>query len=33
VSDNTIRIALGQLKDAGLIANDGTGRGATWRRL
>jgi Fic family protein len=33
VSDNTIRIVLGELKEAGRIANDGTGRSATWRRL
>jgi Fic family protein len=33
VSDNTIRIVLSQLKDSGRITNDGTGRGATWRRL
>jgi hypothetical protein len=33
VSDNTIRIVLGELKVKGIIANDGTGRGATWRRL
>jgi len=33
ISDNTIRIVLGQLKESGRIANDGTGRGATWRRL
>ena len=33
VSDNTIRIVLGQLKVSGRITNDGTGRGATWRRL
>jgi Fic family protein len=33
VSDNTIRIVLGELKEAGVIANDGTGRSATWRRL
>lgn len=33
VSDNTIRIVLGELKQARLIASDGTGRRATWRRL
>ncbi len=33
VSDNTIRIVLAELKEAGRIANDGTGRSATWRRL
>lgn len=33
ISDNTIRIVLGQLKEYGRITNDGTGRGATWRRL
>ena len=33
VSDNTVRIVLGDLKNVGLIANDGTGRAATWRRL
>jgi hypothetical protein len=33
ISDNTIRIVLGQLKESGRIANNGTGRAATWRRL
>ncbi|MDQ2737494.1 MAG: Fic family protein, partial [Actinomycetota bacterium] len=33
VSDNTIRIVLAELKGAGRIANDGTGRHATWSRL
>ena len=32
VSDNTIRLVLTTLKNAGLITNDGTGRGATWHR-
>jgi Fic family protein len=32
VSDNTIRLVLGALKDQGLITSDGTGRGATWQR-
>ncbi len=32
VSDNTIRLVLGSLKQAGRIVSDGTGRGATWRR-
>jgi len=32
ISDNTIRIVLGELKRDGLITSDGTGRGATWRR-
>jgi Fic family protein len=30
VSDNTIRIVLTELKAAGIITNDGTGRNATW---
>jgi Fic family protein len=32
VSDNTIRLVLTDLKSKGRITNDGTGRGATWRR-
>ncbi len=32
VSDNTIRIVLTELKNEGHITNDGTGRGAAWRR-
>jgi Fic family protein len=32
VGDSTIRIVLAELKSAGRIANDGTGRGATWHR-
>jgi Fic family protein len=32
VSDNTIRLVLSELKNAGRITNDGTGRNATWRR-
>lgn len=32
-SDNTIRLVLGELKNEGLIANDGTGRSAAWQRL
>ena len=33
VSDNTIRIVLGELKEKGSITNDGSGRGAAWRRI
>jgi Fic family protein len=33
VSDNTVRIVLAELKKGGRIANDGTGRAASWRRL
>lgn len=33
VSDNTIRLVLSELKRAGLIASDGPGRDATWRRV
>ena len=33
VSDNTIRIVLGALKEKGNITNDGSGRGAAWHRL
>jgi len=33
VSDNTIRIVLAVLKEKGSITNDGSGRGAAWRRL
>ncbi len=32
VSDNTIRLVLTELKNAGRIINDGTRRGATWHR-
>ncbi|MGQ0743144.1 MAG: Fic family protein [Acidimicrobiales bacterium] len=32
ISDNTIRIVLNQLRDAGRIRIDGTGRGARWYR-
>lgn len=32
ISDNTIRIVLGELKTLGRITNDGTGRGAAWHR-
>jgi Fic family protein len=33
VSDNTIRIVLGELKEKGNITNDGSGRGAAWHRF
>jgi Fic family protein len=33
VSDNTIRIVLSELKEQGSITNDGSGRGAAWRRI
>jgi len=33
VSDNTVRIVLAELKKGGRITNDGTGRGASWKRL
>ena len=33
ISDPTIRLALDALKTGGVIAVDGTGRSATWRRL
>jgi Fic family protein len=33
VSDQTIRIALEQLKNEGMVQADGTGRAATWTRL
>ena len=33
VSDNTIRLVLTDLKSQGHIGSDGTGRGATWRRV
>lgn len=33
VSDNTIRIVLGELKEQASITNDGSGRGAAWRRI
>jgi Fe2+ or Zn2+ uptake regulation protein len=32
ISDPTIRLALDALKTEGVIAVDGTGRSATWRR-
>ena len=32
VSDSTIRLVLGQLKAEDEVVNDGTGRGAEWRR-
>ena len=32
-SDNTIRLVLSELKNEGLIANDGTGRSARWHRV
>ena len=32
ISDQTIRLVLAELRDAGRIAPDGTGRGATWQR-
>jgi Fic family protein len=32
VSDNTIRLVLTELREEGLIANDGTGRNASWHR-
>lgn len=32
VSDNTIRIVLGELKQHGRVTSSGTGRGASWRR-
>jgi hypothetical protein len=33
VSDNTIRLVLAELRDQRLIANDGTGRSASWHRV
>jgi Fic family protein len=33
ISDNTIRLVLAELRDQRLIANDGTGRSASWHRL
>jgi Fic family protein len=33
VSDNTIRLVLAELRDQRLIANDGTGRNASWHRV
>ncbi len=33
ISDNTIRLVLAELRDQGLIANDGSGRNASWRRF
>jgi Fic family protein len=33
VSDNTIRLVLGELKESGSITNDGSGRGAAWHRI
>jgi Fic family protein len=33
VSDNTIRLVLSELRNEGLIANDGTGRSASWHRV
>ncbi len=33
VSDNTMRIVLGELKEKGSITNDGSGRGAAWHRV
>jgi len=32
VSDNTIRIVLADLKSAGQVTVDGTGRGSKWAR-
>lgn len=32
ISDNTIRLVLAELRDQRLIANNGTGRSASWRR-
>ncbi len=32
ISDQTIRLVLAELKAAGLVINDGTGRAATWTR-
>jgi Fic family protein len=33
ISDNTIRLVLAELRDQRLIANDGTGRSASWHRF
>lgn len=33
ISDNTIRLVLSELKSEGMIANDGTGRSASWHRV
>jgi Fic family protein len=33
ISDNTIRLVLAELKSAGRIASDGSGRSATWHRV
>jgi hypothetical protein len=33
VSDQTIRLALEQLRDEGKVRADGTGRSATWTRI
>jgi hypothetical protein len=33
ISDPTIRLALDALRTGGVVAVDGTGRSATWRRL
>ena len=33
ISDNTIRLVLSELKNQGLIANDGAGRSASWHRV
>ena len=33
ISDNTIRLVLSELRNEGLIANDGTGRKASWHRV
>ena len=33
ISDPTIRIVLAQLRELGLVASEGVGRAATWRRL
>jgi Fic family protein len=33
ISDNTIRLVLAELRDRQLIANDGTGRSASWHRV
>lgn len=33
ISDNTIRLVLSELRNEGLIANDGSGRRASWHRV